>query len=48
LERLGFDACLLPADCMGQMAEKRTAMRLIPVRNIQEAIKACLQGSVEK
>ena len=45
LERLGFESCLLPADCMNQMTEKRTAMRLIPVRNIQEAIRACLPGS---
>ena len=42
LERLGFETCLLPADCMNQMAEKRTTMRLIPVRNIQEAIRASL------
>ena len=48
LERLGFDACLLPADCMNQMESKRTAMRLIPVRNIQEAIRAALSADSEK
>lgn len=45
LERLGFEACVLPADCMNQMAEKRTSMKLIPVRNIQEAIRACLPSN---
>lgn len=45
LERLGFEACLMPVDCMSQMAEKRTSMRLIPVKNIQEAIRACLPGN---
>ena len=48
LERLGFEACLLPADCMNQLSEKRFAMRLIPVRNVQEAIRSCLPGKQEQ
>lgn len=41
LERLGFDSCVLPADCVGKMSG-HTAMKLLPVRNVREAIHACL------
>lgn len=40
LERLGFTVCILPeANC--RSLRERTSMRLIPVKNIREAIKAC-------
>lgn len=41
LERLGFEACILPADCINGLKGTNT-MKLLPVHNVQEAIRACL------
>lgn len=43
LERLGFTACILPeANC--RSLRERTSMRLIPVKNIREAIRDCFDA----
>lgn len=43
LERLGFTACILPeANC--RTLRERTSMRLIPVKNIREAIRDCFDA----
>lgn len=45
LERLGFTACILPeANC--RSLRERTSMRLIPVKNIREAIRDCFDAPV--
>lgn len=42
LQRLGFTACILPeANCLG--LEGKTALRLIPVRDIKQAIRDCFE-----
>lgn len=44
LERLGFTHCILPeANCRSLCG--RTEMRLIPVKSIREAIKACFEDA---
>ena len=44
LQRLGFTACILPeANCRG--LEGKTALRLIPVRDIKQAIRDCFEQS---
>lgn len=43
LERLGFTHCILPeANC--RSLRERTSMRLIPVKNIREAIRDCFDA----